>query len=199
MAKKQHDTFSPEMLKILKIFGIGSLLFVFVMSFFNEKRANNSGKEESPMSIGDADRLFFKNVRAAYYDIEDRKDAKMTIYRYGKRAKIEEVLTIELSILLNRVKDEAYIFVESSSGEFPIKIRWSNLEQKDRNGELVFEGGDKFQHLDFVEKLYPLLVENTSFELRNDGTFTPILVDDNEKEALRITAKDYFKLINSSK
>jgi hypothetical protein len=199
MAKKQHDTFSPEMLKILKIFGIGSLLFVFVMSFFNEKRANNSGKAESPMSIGDADRLYFKNVRAAYYDIEDRKDAKMTIYRYGKRAKIEEVLSIELSILLNRVKDEAYIFVESSSGEFPIKIRWSNLEQKDRNGELVFEDGDKFQHLGFVEKLYPLLVENTSFELWNDGKFTPILVDDNEKEALLITVKDYFKLINSSK
>ncbi|SMD42391.1 hypothetical protein SAMN00777080_0940 [Aquiflexum balticum DSM 16537] len=199
MAKNQHDTFSPEMLKILKIFGIGSLLFVFVMSFFNERRANNSGKEESPMSIGDAERLYFKNVRAAYYDIEDRKDAKMTIYRYGKRAKIEEVLSIELSILLNKVKDEAYIFVESSSGEFPIKIRWSNLEQKDRKGELVFEGGDKFQHLGFVEKLYPLLLENTSFELWNDGKFTPILVDDNEKEALLITVKDYFKLINSSK
>jgi hypothetical protein len=199
MAKKQYDTFSPEMLKILKIFGIGSLLFVFVMSFFNERRANNSGKEESPMSIGDAERLYFKNVRAAYYDIEDRKDAKMTIYRYGKRAKIEEVLSIELSILLNRVKDEAYIFVESSSGEFPIKIRWSNLEQKARNGELVFEGGDKFQHLGFVEKLYPLLLENTSFELWNEGKFTPILVDDNEKEALLITVKDYLKLINSSK
>ncbi len=199
MTKKQHDTFSPEMLKILKIFGIGSLLFVFFMSFFNEKRANNSGKEESPMSIGDADRLYFKNVRAAYYDIEDRKDARMTIYRYGKRANIEEVLSIELSILLNRVKDEAYIFVESSPGEFPIKIRWSNLEQNERKCELVFEGGDKFQHLGFVEKLYPLLLENTSFELWHEGKFTPILVDDNEKDALRITAKDYFKLINNPK
>lgn len=198
MAKNQHDTFSPEMLRILKIFGIGSLLFVFVMSFFNDKRANNSGKEESPMSIGDADRLYFKNVRAAYYDFEDRKDAKMSIYRYAKRANIEEVLSIGLSILLNRVKDEAYILVESSSGEFPIKIRWSNLEHKESEGELVFEGGDKFQHLDFVQKLYPLLLENTSFELWNEGRFYPILVDDKEKEALRITAKDYFKLINSS-
>lgn len=198
MGNKSNDTFTPEMVRILKIFGIGSLLFVFVMSFFNEKRANNSGKEESPMSIGDADRLYFKNVRAAYYDIEDRRDAKMTIYRYAKRANIEEVLSIGLSILLNRVKDEAYIFVESSSGEFPIKIRWSNLEQKDSKGELIFEGGDKFQHLDFVKKLYPLLLENNSFELSKEGKFYPILMDDNEKEALLITAKDYFKLINSS-
>lgn len=199
MVNKSNDTFSPEMIRILKIFGIGSLLFVLVMSFFNERRANNSGKEESPMSISDADRLYFKNVRATYYDIEDRKDAKMTIYRYGKRAKTEEIVSVGLSILLNRVKDEAYIFVESTSGEFPIKIRWTNVENKSKNGELVFEGGDKYSHLAFVEELYPFILENTLLELWHEGRYIPILEGDVDKDALRITITDYYKLINKPK
>jgi hypothetical protein len=199
MAKKSNDTFSPEMLRILKIFGIGSLVFVLIMSFFNERRANNSGKEESPMRITDADRLYFKNVRAAYYDIEDRKDAKMTIYRHGKRAKTEEVVSVGLSILLNRVKDEAYIFVEYTSEALPLKIRWSNLEEKNREGELVFEGGDKYSHFAFVEELYPLLLENTILELWHEGKYVPILEGEVDKDALRITIIDYYKLINNPK
>jgi hypothetical protein len=199
MTGKSNDTFSPEMLKILKIFGIGSLVFVLIMSFFNERRANNSGKEESPMSITDADRLYFKNVRASYYDIEDRKDAKMTIYRYGKKRASADSIGIGLSILVNKVKDEAYIFVDNSSKDLPTKLRWSIVGQEDKKGELVFEGGDKFQHLDFVEKLYPLLLENTFFELWHNGGFTPVLQEEYQKEALKITITDYFKLINNPK
>ena len=199
MAKKSNDTFSPEMLRILKIFGIGSLVFVLIMSFFNERRANNSGKEESPMRITDAERLYFKNVRAAYYDIEDRKDAKMTIYRYGKRTKTVDSPSIELSILINRVKDEAYIFVESNIQEPPLTIRWHSLDEENKGGELVFKGGDKFQHLAFIEELYPLLLENTSFDLRYNGEYFPILGEESGKDAFKITIIDYFKLINKSK
>ncbi len=151
------------------------------------------------MSITDADRLYFKNVRAAYYDIEDRKDAKMTIYRHGKRANTEDVISVGLSILLNRVKDEAYIFVESTTEALPIKIRWSNLEEESRNGELVFEGGDKYSHFAFVEELYPLLLENTILELWHEGKYVPILEGEVDKDALRITIIDYYKLINNPK
>jgi hypothetical protein len=199
MANKQNDTFSPEMKRILKIFGIGSLVFVLIMSFFNERRANNSGKEDSPMSITDADRLYFKNVRAAYYDIEDRKDAKMTIYRYGKKEESDDFPGIGLSILINKVKDEAYIFVDNASKDLPVRLKWSIVGQENNKGELVFEGGDKFQHFDFVEKLYPLLLENTFFELWHNGVFSPVLQEEHQKDALKITITDYFKLINNPK
>ena len=53
------DSFSPEMIKIYKIFGLGSLLFVLLLSFFNERRANNSGEEKPLMRITDSDRLIF--------------------------------------------------------------------------------------------------------------------------------------------
>ena len=100
MAKNNKDTLSPELIRLLKIFGIGSLVFVLIMSFFNEKRANNSGKEPSPMRMADADRLYFKNVRAAYYDIENRRDAKMTVYRHGKLSEESDKPNFIFSIIL---------------------------------------------------------------------------------------------------
>uniref|UniRef100_UPI003593D7D6 hypothetical protein n=1 Tax=Aquiflexum sp. TaxID=1872584 RepID=UPI003593D7D6 len=155
--------------------------------------------EDSPMSMGDAERLYFKNIRAAYYDVEVRRDAKMTIYRLGKRAKTEDSMTLGLSIILNRVKNEAYIFVESTSEDLPLKIRWSNPDQENINGELVFVGGDKYKHLAFVEEFYPLLTENAKFELWDEDKYITILDEENDKDALRITINDYYKLINNPK
>lgn len=198
MPSSSNDTLSPEMIKILKIFGLGSVLFVLLLSFFNERRANNTGEDENPMMVSDQDRLFFKNMRAPYYDIEGREDAKINIYRYGKRIKSSGMPALNLSILLNRVKDEAYIFVEPNPENLPLHLKWRNKSLSD-SGELVFYGGDKFAHYDFVRKLYPLLEENPIWE-RTDGTSpTPILQEETAREALKITIKDYDRLTNNPK
>ena len=198
MPKNKKESFSPELIRLLKIFGIGSLVFVLVMSFFNEKRANNSGKEPSPMRMGDAERIFFKNVRAAYYDIENRKDAKMTIYRHGKRKKDTNLPNLVFSIILNQGTDEAYIFLEPDFAEFPIHLKWSHPD-KNLEGEITFEGGDKFAHFEFAQKIAPLLLENVYFEIRKSDGWTPLWVDEKEKNAVLITIEDYQKLINYSK
>lgn len=198
MPSSSHDTFSPEMIKILKIFGLGSVLFVLLLSFFNERKANNTGEDENPMQVADQDRLFFKNMRTPYYDIEGREDAKINIYRYGKRIKSSGMPALNLSILLNRVKDEAYIFVEPNPENLPLHLKWRNESLSD-SGELVFYGGDKFAHYDFVRKLYPLLEENLIWE-RTDGTSpTPILQEETAREALKITIRDYDRLTNNPK
>jgi hypothetical protein len=198
MPSSSNDTLSPEMIKILKIFGLGSVLFVLLLSFFNERRANNTGEDENPMMVSDQDRLFFKNMRAPYYDIEGREDAKINIYRYGKRIKSSGMPTLNLSILLNRVKDEAYIFVEPSPENLPLRLKWRNESLSD-SGELVFYGGDKFAHYDFVRKLYPLLEENLIWERTEVTSPTPILQEETAREALKITIRDYDRLTNNPK
>ncbi|AFL83266.1 hypothetical protein Belba_0609 [Belliella baltica DSM 15883] len=189
----KSDSLTPEMLKIIKIFGIGSLAFVFLLSFFNEKRANNSGKETSILSITDAERLYFKNVRGLYYDLEGRDDAKMSVYRYGKRVQEADHPLLNLSILINRVKDEAYIYVESSKDLSSFSLRVQSGTQTDT---IKFVTGDKIAHFEFVEKLYPLLEENTYFEILIDEDWIPILIDEKERDALRIPIKDFYRLIN---
>lgn len=189
----KNDPLSPEMLKIIKIFGIGSLTFVLILSFFNEKRANNSGTVVSVLSISDAERLYFKNIRGLYYDLESRDDAKMSVYRYGKRIREADHPLFNLSILVNRVKDEAYIYIEPWSELNSFSLRATVENQTDT---LEYISGDKFVHFCFVEKLYPFLLKNTYFETLIDEVWIPILVDEKERDALRITIKDYYRLIN---
>ena len=197
MAKNNQDTLSPELIRLLKIFGMGSLVFVLVMSFFNEKRANNSGKEPSPMRMTDAERIYFKNVRSAYYDIENRRDAKMTVYRHGKRSKDTNRPTLVFSIILNQINDEAYIFLEPNFEEYPIQVKWS-IPEKNQEGEITFEAGDKFAHFEFAQKITPLLLENAIFEILVKESWIPLWEDEKERNAVMVTIEDYQKLINFS-
>jgi hypothetical protein len=197
MAKNNKDTLSPELIRLLKIFGIGSFVFVLVMSFFNEKRANNSGKEPCPMRMTDAERIYFKNVRSAYYDIEIRRDAKMTVYRHGKRSKDTNRPTLVFSIILNQINDEAYIFLEPNFEELPVRIKWS-IPDKNQEGEITFEGGDKFAHFEFTQKITPLLLDNAIFEILVKESWRTLWRDEKEKNAVMVTIEDYQKLINSS-
>ena len=195
LAKYNKDTLSPELIRLLKIFGIGSFIFVLVMSFFNEKRANNSGKEPSPMRMTDPERIYFKNVRSAYYDIENRRDAKMTVYRHGKRAKNPEEPTLVFSIILNQVNDEAYIFLEPNFEDLPIRMKWL-VPEKNQEGEIVFEGGDKFAHFEFAQQITPLLQGNALFEVLVKENWIPLWEDEKEKNAVLVTIEDYQKLVN---
>jgi hypothetical protein len=195
MPSTTNDTFSPEMIRILKIFGLGSILLVLILSFFNDRKANNSGDESNLMRITDADRLYFKNIRAPYYDLEGRDDAKINIYRYGKRIKKSENPIINLSILLNRIKNEAYIFVEPAPETLPFVLKWKNETHLD-SGKLAFYGGDKIAHFDFVMKLNMLMQDEIRFELEQEENTLPILKTEKEREALAITMKDYFRMVN---
>jgi hypothetical protein len=186
----------PEMMSLFKIFGISSIVFVFIISFFNEKRPI-SVDQISYLAIDDASRLYFKNVRQPYYDREGRDDAKMNIYRLGKRMTEDDNPNLNVAIIINRIKDEAYLYVEPSSvleQEEAISIKWVSENNLER-GELVFRSGDRFDHYNFVEKLYPLLLANASFSVKVDGEWYPLFQEQKARDAFRITSFDYFRLI----
>lgn len=196
MAAKSNDTFPPEMIRLLKIFGIGSFLFVLLLSFFNERRANNTGNQESELWVSDAQRMFFKNLRGAFYDQEVRNDAKMTVYRHGKRTKAAAEPVLNFAILINRVKSEAYIYAETSDEMLPITLYWLNRHDQ-QTGKLTFEGGDKMGHYAFAQKVYALLVEeDVDFELANSSGRTILWKEEKERNAVFTTLEDYFQLIN---
>jgi hypothetical protein len=194
MSKK--NKIDPEMMSLFKIFGISSLIFVFIISFFNEKKPNTNS-QDTLLAINDASRLYFKNVRQPFYDTEGRNDAKMNIYRLGKRILSENDPIINVAIIINRIKDEAYLYVEPSpvfDDEEIIKIRWASEDQL-TNGELEFRSGDRYDHYEFIEKIYPLLLENASFSAEIAGEWYPIFENQKERDAFRITSFDYFRLI----
>ncbi|MDN3669088.1 hypothetical protein QWY93_07090 [Echinicola jeungdonensis] len=197
--RKAEPILTPELIRIMKIFGLASLCIVLIFSFFNERRANNSG-DSSITRITASSRLFFENVRQIKYEKETRRDAKMDIFRLKKRIKSKKLYLINLSIIISRLRDEAYIFVEPSeilSQQNKIQLRWHDQHQRE-NGQISFEPGDRFAHFDFVKKLFLLLEEDKDFEVKINGAWKKILADEKERKAFITTATDYFRLVEKN-
>lgn len=53
----QAPVLTPELLKVIKIFGLLSVSIVLVLSFFNEYRADNTGTDD-PHSMTDSNYLY---------------------------------------------------------------------------------------------------------------------------------------------
>lgn len=186
------EIFNPELVKLLKIFGLTSVLFVLFLSFFNTKRANNSG-DDLTFRITSSSRLYFLNVRAIRYDRESRSDAGMILFRHGKREISDSKPTLDLVIILNSQKDEAYLYLEPGNMDWPLEIRAS----KDGKEEMFqFQNSNNSDFLEYVRKLEPWIKDDAEFELKKDSMWTPIWSKPKEKEALKTILEDYFRLIN---
>ncbi|PZX57968.1 hypothetical protein [Algoriphagus chordae] len=190
--QKSDEIFTPELIKIIKIFGLISVGLVIVLSFFNTKRANNSG-EDLTFRMTSSSRLYFLNVKAIKYDIERRSDAGMTLFRHGKREVSETNPSIDLVIILNTVKDEAYLYIEPVNLDWPLEISAS----KDGKKEIFsFQNGNNSELLSYARQLEPWVNKDASFEIRKDSIWIPIWTEPKEKAALQTIFEDYFRLIN---
>ncbi|MCC5936044.1 MAG: hypothetical protein JJU34_02065 [Lunatimonas sp.] len=192
---KSNDPMTPELIRLMKIFGAASLLLVLIMSFFNERRASNRGDTDE-FSITSSSRLYFKNVRRAYYDTEIRADAKMELYRLGSRVSDSTALVLNSALIINKVKDAAYLILEPQ-GQLKtmdtLRIRWTEPSGLQR--ESAFGKGDRYAHFYFIEEIFPHLEESVPFEVKLGDAWEPILQDEKERDALRVTVKDFFRLI----
>ena len=190
--QKNNEILSPELVKILKIFVLISIGLVLLLSFFNTKRANNSG-EDLTFRMTSSSRLYFLNVKAIKYDRETRSDAGMILFRNRKRAPEENEPALNLVLILNNPKDEAYLYLEPVKLDWPLEIRATLGENKQ---EFLFENGNNSELLTYVRKLEPWIAKGANFEIRADSTWISIWAEPKEKEALKTTLEDYFRLIN---
>tara|TARA_R110002020_G_scaffold316186_1_gene531251 strand:+ start:188 stop:781 length:594 start_codon:yes stop_codon:yes gene_type:complete len=192
LRQKANDTLSPELIKILKIFGLVSISLVVSLSFFNTKRANNSG-DDLTFRMTSSSRLYFLNVRAIKYDRESRSDAGMLLFRHGKREISNSKPSLDLVIILNSQKDEAYLYLEPINMDWPLQIRAS----KDGIEKVFqFQNSNNSDFLQYVRDLEPWIIDDAKFELKKDSTWTSIWAEPKEKEALKVILEDYFRLIN---
>lgn len=182
---------TPELVKILKIFGFGSLIFVLILSFFNTYRASNSG-EDLTFRYSDSARIYFLNLKAINYDREFRKDAGMTLYRHNGFVQTDSFPGLVLALILNPAKDEAYLYLEPYQTEWPLELQIEGSSDT----LLELKNGNKFDHLQQIEQLLPYLSENADFSLLIQNQKIPIWSEESEREALKATFEDYFRLID---
>ena len=185
---------TPELIKIMKIFIFSSFGLVLIFSFFNTYRADNTGQDRT-FKVSDAEKLYFMNVRSIHYDREPRRDAGMTLFRHGKRMQSDSLPTFEPMILINPIKDEAYIFFELLNAEYPISLH--ALSDKDSTS-VEFSNGNNQDHLKLMNQLKTWIDANYQIVLKKGSQSFPLWSTEKEKDVFKTIAEDYFRLINQA-
>ena len=189
---KRDPIFTPELVKVLKIFIFSSLALVVVLSFFNGYRANNTG-EDRTFRVTDSNRLYFQNVRSIHYDREIRQDASMTLFRHRKRLETDTLPSVDVVIILNPLKDDAYIYFELKNGEWPIQIRTTSSGMVET---IDFGNGNNLDHFDLFKKIALSIEQNARFELILGEKIYPLWEEEKEKDVLKTVSEDYFRLLD---
>lgn len=183
---------TPDLIKVLKIFLGSALGLVLLLSFFDGYRANNTGKDRS-FKVADADKLFFVNLRSIHYDRELRSEAKMKLFRQGKRPKSDTIPSFFPAILIPSKANEAYLFFELEGADYPIQIQATLGEEVI---QIPFDLSGNTAHKYLGEQLWPLLQQDASFSLVVRDKEIPLWQTESEKEVLKTVLTDYFRLLN---
>ncbi len=184
--------FTPDLIKVLKIFLGSALGIVLLLSFFDGYRADNTGKDRS-FQVAAADRLFFLNLRSIHYDRELRQEAEMELFRHGKRQIDPQNPNFFPAILLPSKKEEAYLYFELEGADYPIQIQAS---LGDQFIQIPFDLGGNTAHKALAEQLWPFLQRDASFTWEVNGSKYPLWQTESEKEVLKTVLTDYFRILN---
>ena len=190
----RNTILTPELVKILKIFFFSSFGLMLVFSFFDSHRAANSGKDQT-FRITDANKLYFLNVRSIHYDRELRRDANMTIFRHRKRTQSDSLPKMDPMIILNPIKDEAYIYFELINAELPVLL---HARLGNENQTIEFIQGNNKEHYQLMRKIKHLIDKDFEIHLVKTEFQSPLWSSEKEKEILKTVFEDYFRLINQS-
>ncbi len=193
MPKSQNsDILSPELIKIIKIFGLISFALVLVLSFFNTKRANNTGSDFR-FRMANSNRIYFLNMRTLQYEREVREEAGMTLFRHQDLSGNQSETRIDIALILNPGSDEAYLYLEPAGLEWPIELK---VTTEDQSEEITLVNGDKTKHLDQAEEIFSWQEKNASFEVETENGWVPIWNERSQKEALKTIKEDYNRLVD---
>jgi hypothetical protein len=185
---------SPDLLRLLKLFLLPSLGLVLLLSFFDDYRANNTGKDRS-FSVTAADRLFFMNLRSVHYDREFRRDADMILFRHDQRVIEEGSLYFFPALVWHPKKEEAYLFFEWQEGKQPEELLVIKGDELIRL-PLALAGNES--HKALGEALLLLLEQGATFTATLEGKEIPLWAGEMEKEVLKTVLSDYFRVLNQA-
>jgi len=174
-------------------------LTLFLVVFISACRIDGNdtvGQEELNFSTTDDSEIFFKNVRQLYYDLEEIQAANLNVFRIKERSVSEDYPVINLAIVWNWLKDEAYILIEPNEiliEEDPLVVHWRSPVSGEE-GIIEYSQGNTMAQLTFANELYNGILNNYTFEIISNGLSEPLLKANKDREAFRKTMADYFRL-----
>ncbi|MCG8318915.1 MAG: hypothetical protein MI921_05400 [Cytophagales bacterium] len=152
-------------------------------------------KDKPSYKTTDPSELFFKNVRALYYDREEMTESKLEVYRIKTRSRDTDVPQLNLAIVLNWRFDEAYILLEPGNQLADIKNITLVWEGEGFEGSEEFSVGNKDTQFTITAVIYEHILKEHKLYWLNQGQKIPLLRSKQDREAFRITMFDFYQLV----
>ncbi|MBB3700204.1 hypothetical protein KMW28_14470 [Flammeovirga yaeyamensis] len=147
----------------------------------------------------DQGRMFFKNVRAPYYDLIKVPQATddMIVYQIGKAVQDTTKAIIQLHIVFHETTQNAYIMLspnQTFDGYMHYKVKWT--DDTGLWNEIRYQQGSMNEQFKFATEIYNTLKkDNIKYEISFGDKTLPFLTTEEEREAFRITLVDYYRLV----
>lgn len=173
-----------------KVFAV---LLMIIASGCKIDRDKKVDRNKHSFTIGDDAELFFRNVRQIYYD-RSSPDGTWQAYRFGSRFQGESHPAIHPVIVINWLKDEAYLLIDTNqalSNEDFLRIKI-----KKQNDSLVVDLKERGRErmLEFGSIIYEAIQRKDSVHVWYQGKYAPIFVNEDERESFRIPMGDFYRL-----
>jgi hypothetical protein len=145
--------------------------------------------------IGADSNLFFRNVRQIYYD-RSSPDGTWQAYRFSNRYNGNDRPVIEPVIVINWLKDEAYLLIDTNEllGEEDMITVTVVDAFANKTDTLYLNQRGRERLLEFGSKLYEAIQANQKISVKSKEEFVPILTEEIDREAFRITLSDFYRL-----
>ncbi|MBL7860267.1 MAG: hypothetical protein JNJ65_03845 [Cyclobacteriaceae bacterium] len=173
---------------------INTLCFMLILLNGCEiDRNKNVDRSKFQFTIGDDAELFFRNVRQIYYD-RASPDGTWQAYSFHDRYKGNERPVIVPVIVINWIKDEAYLLIDTNdllADEDELRVIISNTQPD----TIVLRDRGRERMLEFGSKLFEAIQANQSMQIKNKGIYSPMLTEEVDREAFRVTMADFYRLI----
>ena len=175
-------------------------LIALIISACNLDKNTTVDETKAKFTTSDASELFFKNVRQVRYDQQEMAEAKLNVFRWGKRSLAEDYPVINLAIAINWRYDEAYVLTEPNAylqGMDSIRITWQDSVRQQRGEYRWSTAGNKESQFTLASQLYRSIQQGHQLYITNPlGKEEKLLARYEEREALRITMFDYYRLVD---
>ena len=171
------------------------LLTILIISCHPDK--NKIVDRNKPVfKSNDASRLFFKNVRYLYYNIEEKNAGKIQVMKLKDRPEPDSTKAqIFVNIINNWHQDKAYPMLEFSQyfndrTEVKLEIRNKNSIVE----TLIFDKEAPISsHFYFSAALYEAILKNHKIFLQPENS--ELLKKEIAREAFRISMVDFYRLV----
>jgi hypothetical protein len=138
--------------------------------------------------------LFFKNVRQVYYDFQDLPQARWYAFRFGDRPVRNDGPVLNPVIVVDWLHDESYVLVEPNDFLQEEILVINERNSSGRVFEYTLTNRGRENMLEFATKIYEGIMDGHEITIRSGGSFQPLFLNDEEKEAFRIVMSDYYRL-----